>query len=66
MILAGVEAKGKERVWLRHQSIGDLDDRKLVEGLTGEHAIYKRRAEEQPTPGGVQVRGIGVVIVVLQ
>jgi hypothetical protein len=35
--------------------MGDLDDRKLVEGLTGEQTIYKRRGEEEPMPGGMQV-----------
>jgi hypothetical protein len=35
VVLDAVEAKGKERVWIRNQSMGDLDDRKLVEGLTG-------------------------------
>ena len=35
-ILEALHAKGKERQWLKHQSYGDLDESKLVEGLTGE------------------------------
>ena len=53
-ILGGLQAKGDERVWLRHQTDGDLDDSKLVEGLTGERTIYKRRGTHEPSPGGEQ------------
>ena len=35
VILEGVEAKAKERVWLPRQTSGDFDDTKLVEGITG-------------------------------
>lgn len=35
--------KSKERVWLRHQQYGDLDDSKLIDGLTGDKMIFKRR-----------------------
>lgn len=35
--------RSKERVWLRHQSQGDLDDAKLVDGMTGERMVFKRR-----------------------
>jgi len=27
---------------------GDLDEAKLIEGLTGEKGIYKRRGEKEP------------------
>uniref|UniRef100_H2YJD6 von Willebrand factor A domain-containing protein 8 n=1 Tax=Ciona savignyi TaxID=51511 RepID=H2YJD6_CIOSA len=47
-------AKGKERQWLKHQATGELDDMKLIEGLTGEKNIYKRRAEQEPEPGTPQ------------
>ena len=43
-----VQAKGKEREWLKHQTYGDLDEAKLIEGLTGEKAIYRRRGEKEP------------------
>merc|ERR1719419_529382 len=53
-ILESLHAKGKERQWLKHQAYGDLDEGKLVEGLTGEKAIYKRRGEQEPEPGAPQ------------
>ena len=48
VILDSLQAKGKERQWLKHQSHGELDDAKLIEGLTGEKGIYKRRGEREP------------------
>ncbi|CAK8678183.1 unnamed protein product [Clavelina lepadiformis] len=54
IILDSLQAKGKEREWLKHQTTGELDDMKLIEGLTGEKNIYKRRAEQEPEPGTPQ------------
>ncbi|XP_078484002.1 von Willebrand factor A domain-containing protein 8 isoform X2 [Ciona intestinalis] len=54
IILDSLQAKGKERQWLKHQTTGELDDMKLIEGLTGEKNIYKRRAEQEPEPGTPQ------------
>ncbi|KAF1799288.1 AAA domain-containing protein [Mucor lusitanicus] len=51
VILESVEAKKHERVWLKNQSSGDLDDTKIIEGLTGERAIYKKRGEDDPELG---------------
>lgn len=48
VILDSLQARGKERVWLRNQTSGELDDGKLIEGLTGERAIYKKRGDEDP------------------
>lgn len=48
VLLESLQAKGKERHWARHQTSGDLDDAKLIEGLTGEKTIYKKRADQQP------------------
>lgn len=53
-LLASLEAKGKERIWLSNQTVGDLDDAKLVEGLTGEQTIFRRRGTEDPNPGSFQ------------
>ncbi|KAJ3592119.1 hypothetical protein NHX12_007248, partial [Muraenolepis orangiensis] len=47
-------AKGKERQWLKNQALGELDDAKIIDGLTGEKAIYKRRAELDPELGSPQ------------
>lgn len=54
VILNSLQAKSKERQWLRHQTSGELDDIKLIEGLTGEKNIYKRRVEQEPEPGQPQ------------
>ncbi|XP_067896341.1 von Willebrand factor A domain-containing protein 8 isoform X2 [Heterodontus francisci] len=54
VILDSLQAKGKERQWLRHQSVGELDDTKIIDGLTGEKAIYKRRGEQEPELGSPQ------------
>ncbi|XP_036613372.1 von Willebrand factor A domain-containing protein 8 [Trichosurus vulpecula] len=54
IILDNLQAKGKERQWLRHQPSGELDDTKIIDGLTGEKAIYKRRGEMHPELGSPQ------------
>jgi von Willebrand factor A domain-containing protein 8 len=51
VILEGINAKQKERFWLKNQNDGELDDTKLVEGITGEHAIYKKRGKELSDTG---------------
>jgi len=33
---------------MKHQMYGDFDEAKLIEGLTGEKGIYKRRGEKEP------------------
>lgn len=43
-----MQAKSKEREWLRNQTYGDLDEAKLIEGLAGEKAVFKRRGEREP------------------
>jgi hypothetical protein len=45
-ILDSLEAKKKERQWLKNQTQGDLDDQKLVEAITGEKNVYKRRGDD--------------------
>ncbi|XP_076618440.1 von Willebrand factor A domain-containing protein c12.2 isoform X2 [Colletes latitarsis] len=50
-IIGSLQAKSKEREWHRHQTSGELDDTKLIEGLTGERTIYRRRAEKEPEFG---------------
>ena len=47
IILEGVQGKEKEKVWLRNQRDGEIDDGKLVDGLAGEHSIYKKRGKEE-------------------
>lgn len=40
-IIGSLEAKEHERQWAKHQTSGDLDDGKLIEGMAGEKAIYR-------------------------
>lgn len=54
VVLSSLQAKSKERQWQKHQTSGELDDTKLIEGLTGEKNIYRRRAEQEPEPGQPQ------------
>lgn len=51
-----LQAKSKERQWCKHQTSGELDDTKLIEGLTGEKTIYRRRAEKEPEIGAPQLK----------
>ena len=34
--------------------LGELDDTRLIEGITGEKSIYKKRGEQEPEPGAPQ------------
>ncbi|XP_062861685.1 von Willebrand factor A domain-containing protein 8 [Trichomycterus rosablanca] len=54
IILDSLQAKGKERQWLKNQAVGELDDAKIIDGLTGEKAIYKCRGELEPELGTPQ------------
>ena len=45
MIIEALQSKGKERVWMRNKSSGDLDDTKLVDALAGDRNVYKIRSE---------------------
>uniref|UniRef100_A0A670J864 von Willebrand factor A domain-containing protein 8 n=1 Tax=Podarcis muralis TaxID=64176 RepID=A0A670J864_PODMU len=54
IILDNLQAKGKERQWLRNQAVGELDDAKIIDSLTGEKTIYKRRGDLDPQLGSPQ------------
>lgn len=54
--LPGLEARGRERQWVRHQTSGDVDEGKLIEGVTGEKAVYRRRADKEPDAGAPQLK----------
>ena len=45
-IISGLQAKAKDRQWLKNQTQGELDDMRLIEGITGEKSIYKKRGEQ--------------------
>ena len=52
--LEALEARKNERAWLKNKTDGELDDHKLIDGLTGERAVYKYRGERPPEMGAVQ------------
>jgi hypothetical protein len=54
VILEGAEARERERTWVKHQVQGELDDNRLVDGATGERAVFKRRGNEDPLFGAPQ------------
>lgn len=54
IILSSLQARSKERLWQRHQTSGELDDAKLIEGITGEQNIYRKRSDQQPELGQPQ------------
>lgn len=55
-VLNDLKASRYERSWLTRQQEGELDERRLSEGLAGERGIFKRRAEMPPDPGAPQIK----------
>ncbi|KAK7080894.1 von Willebrand factor A domain-containing protein 8 [Halocaridina rubra] len=55
-IINSLQARGKERQWMRHRTSGELDDTKLIEGLAGERTIFRQRREEEPEIGAPQTK----------
>ncbi|KDQ56692.1 hypothetical protein JAAARDRAFT_207783 [Jaapia argillacea MUCL 33604] len=55
-LLENLAAKEEERVWVKRQTDGELDDSRLTEGLTGETTVYKRRGMEKPEMGRPQIK----------
>ena len=47
VVLQSVEAKEKERSWLRGKTTGELDDSRLVDFAIGEKNVYKRRGQRE-------------------
>ena len=39
---------------LKNQTQGELDDTRLIEGITGEKTIYKKRGDADPEPGKLE------------
>jgi len=56
VLLQAREARSTERVWLHRQSHGELDESRLVDGIAGERAVYRRRAEQPPEQGAPQLK----------
>jgi len=53
-ILDSLQAKSLDRTWLKNQTSGELDDNRLIDGITGERSIYKKRGEQDPEIGAPQ------------
>ncbi|KAK7235505.1 midasin-like protein [Aureococcus anophagefferens] len=45
-VLESHEAREQERSWLRHQTQGELDEARLVDGVAGAPDVYRRRGFE--------------------
>ena len=56
LALIDLAAKEEERVWVKRQTDGELDDSRLTEGLTGEATVYKRRGMAKPELGRPQIK----------
>ena len=54
LILESAEARERERVWIKNQTQGELDDNRLIDGATGEKTIFKKRGNEDFLFGGIQ------------
>ncbi|KAJ6481917.1 AAA domain-containing protein [Mycena sanguinolenta] len=55
-LLEHLAAKEEERVWVKRQTDGELDDSRLTEGITGEATVYKRRGMDKPELGRPQMK----------
>lgn len=53
-ILQHTTANAKERTWIKHQSSGELDDAKLIDGIAGEKLIFKKRGEDDSPLNNIQ------------
>jgi hypothetical protein len=53
-VLEAAEAKQRERQWLKNQLSGDIDDQRLVDGITGDGRIFKRRGTPDKKHGLIQ------------
>jgi von Willebrand factor A domain-containing protein 8 len=56
MYSTDLAAKEEERVWVKRQTDGELDDSRLTEGITGEATVYKQRGLEKPEIGRLQMK----------
>ncbi|CAB9501403.1 Willebrand factor A domain-containing protein 8 [Seminavis robusta] len=56
VLLKDIKRRKQERMWLKRQSTGELDDSRLVDALAGEKDVFKRRgqANENNNPNSAQ------------
>ncbi|KAE8209026.1 hypothetical protein CF327_g6940 [Tilletia walkeri] len=55
-MLENLQAQAKERQWITRQQEGELDEKRLTDGLTGERTIFRRRQEAPPELGAAQIK----------
>ena len=63
-VLQSLQAKSQDRTWLKNQTSGDLDDNRIIDGLTGEKSIYKKRGDQDPEIGAPQEKPKRLKVVV--
>ena len=56
-VLDEYSRRASERVWLRGQAEGELDDARLVDGLTGDRHVFKRRVDPDQQQGAEEKSG---------
>ena len=56
VVLREHETRSMERVWLKGRPQGELDEARLVDGITGSSAIYKLRGPKPAGGAGAQRR----------
>lgn len=64
--LKDIKRRKDERVWLRRQSTGELDDSRIVDAIAGEKDVFKRRgmAEEVPNQSFDEDENMFITLVV--
>jgi hypothetical protein len=64
--LKDIRRRKEERVWLRRQSTGELDDSRIVDAIAGEKDVFKRRgfADEFPHHSFEEEETMSVTLVV--
>lgn len=50
-LLENLRAKEQDRIWVKGQTHGELDEGKVIEAITGETGIYKRRSKKEDVRG---------------
>ena len=55
-VVASAEAKERDRIWLRNQLGGDLDENRIVDGAAGESSVFRRRGVLPSNPHSMQMR----------
>ena len=63
-VLQSLQVKSQDRTWLKNQTSGDLDDNRIIDGLTGEKSIYKKRGDMDPEIGAPQEKPKRLKVVV--